>query len=126
MGNKIKKGGISILGIIILAFIAVFVLSYFKISIKSIVESPEAQDNLGYVSGGTKSIWDEYLKAPAEYLWKDVFIDIFWQGFISNMKKLRDGQPTDYETSVPFVNFNFFKDTSNKSNSNTFNNTPNN
>ena len=97
------------MGILILGVLAIFVLSYFKISIRSIVESPETQDNLGYVGTGTKSIWDEYLKAPAEYLWKDVFIDIFWQGFISNMKRIKDGQPTDYETSAPFLNFNVFK-----------------
>ena len=27
----------------------------------------------------------------------DVWIDIFWKGFISNMERIRDGQPTDFD-----------------------------
>ena len=97
--------GISILGIILLGIILILALSYFGISIRSVVESDEAQDNIEYVGGGTKSIWEKYLKEPATYLWNDIFIDIFWEGFVSNMEKIRDGEPTDYEEAAPTVNF---------------------
>lgn len=101
--NK-TKGGISILGILILCFIGILVLSYFKISIKSVVESPEAQDNISYVGGGTRNLWNDYLKEPAEYVWNDIFVNIFWKSFVNNMERIRDGQPTDYENAAPSFN----------------------
>jgi len=103
--NKNQKG-ISLIGILILGFILILVLSYFKISIKSVVESPEAQENIQYVSGTSKNLWDEYLKEPVTYLWEDVFKDIFWASFINNMERIRDGQPTTLEESMTTVDFN--------------------
>lgn len=99
-----RKRGISIIGILLLGFILILVLSYFKVSVKSVVESPTAQDNISYVGGGTRNLWYDYLAAPANYLWNDVFINIFWKSFISNMERIRDGKPTDYETAAPTVN----------------------
>lgn len=105
MRNNIKnKRGISIIGILLLGVILIFVLSYFNISVKSVVESPTAQENITYVGGGTRNLWNDYFKAPASYLWNDIFINIFWKSFISNMERIRDGQPTDYELNAPTVN----------------------
>lgn len=98
-----KKKGISILGILFLGVIIIFALSYFGISIRAVVESPQAQENLEYVEGGTRSLWNDYLKEPVTYLWNDVFVDIFWVSFISNMERIRDGEATDYENAAPSV-----------------------
>ncbi|MDP1760244.1 MAG: hypothetical protein Q8L01_02220 [Candidatus Woesebacteria bacterium] len=98
---KNKKRGISILGILILIFILILVLSYFKISVKEVVESPTGQENINYVKDNTKTVWDRYLKDPATYLWNDVFMKIFWTSFINNMERIRDGKPTDYEKFAP-------------------------
>ena len=95
-----KNRGISILGILLLGFILLLVLSYFKISVREVVESPEAQENIGYVKGTTKSFWDKYLKDPATYLWQDVWLDIFWKGFIDNMERIRDDKPTDLDIAA--------------------------
>jgi hypothetical protein len=100
--TKTQKG-ISILGILLLGFILILVLSYFKISVKSVVESPEAQENISYVGGGTRNLWNDYLQKPASYLWNDVFINIFWKSFINNMERIRDGKSTDYEDAAPSV-----------------------
>ena len=99
--EKIK--GISIIGVLFLGFILILVLSYFKISVKSIVESPEAQENIEYVGRGTRNLWNDYLQEPASYLWNDIFINIFWKSFINNMERIRDGKPTDYELAAPSV-----------------------
>lgn len=101
----IKNKGISIIGILLLGFILILVLSYFKISIRSVVESPEGQDNIEYVGGGTRNLWNDYLKKPATYLWNDIFVDIFWKSFVNNMERIRDGKPTDYEVSAPSVDW---------------------
>jgi len=101
---KYKKNGlISIIGAIFLTILVVLVLSYYNISIRKVVESPTAQDNINYVGGASKSFWDKYLKDPASYLWNDVWINIFWKGFILNMERIRDGQPTDAQNFAPTV-----------------------
>lgn len=100
--NK-KKGLISILGMIFITVIVVLVLSYFNISLRGVVESPTAQDNLHYVGGAGQTVWDKYLKNPASYLWNDVWINIFWKGFILNMERIRDGKPTDAQNFAPTI-----------------------
>ena len=101
-----QNKGMSILGIIFLGFILILVLSYFSISIKSVVESPTGQENINYVSGTSKSIWEKYLKDPADYLWNDVWIELFWKSFVSNLERIRDGEPTDFDQAAPQVDFN--------------------
>lgn len=101
---KNKQNGISILGVLVLGVIIILVLSYFHISIKAVVESPTGKENINYVGGTSKSLWTTYLAEPASYLWNDVWINIFWKPFISNMERLRDGKPTDFDNAAPTVN----------------------
>lgn len=96
-----KNNGLSIVGMLILGFILILVLSYFKISVKSVVESPTGQENINYVGGASRSVWDDYLKKPADYLWNEVFVKIFWKSFLNNMERIRDGKTTDYEDAAP-------------------------
>jgi len=91
----------SILGFLVMGFIIILVLSYLNISIKGIIESPTGQENVNYIKGETKSLWVTYLKEPADYLWNDVLINIFWKSFILNMERIRDGKPTDFENAAP-------------------------
>ena|SRR3989344_3948302 len=104
MTRKKKNGEISILSVLLLGFIVILVLSYFQISIKAVVESPDAQDNFNYVGGAGKNLWVEYFKEPVSYLWNDVWVDIFWKSFILNMERIRDGLPTEFENAAPTVN----------------------
>lgn len=102
-----KNSGISILGILLLGIILILVLSYFRISLRGVIDSPTGQENINYIKGTSQSIWDRYLAGPAHYLWQDVWINIFWKGFISNMERIRDGRPTDFDNAakdlqVPF------------------------
>lgn len=96
-----RNMGISILGILFLGVIAIFVLSYFKIDIKSVVESPQAQNNVGYVTGSSQNVWDKYLKQPASYIWNDVIVNLLWQSFIDNLQRVKNGQPTSIEQNAP-------------------------
>lgn len=104
--NILQNRGISILGFLVLGFILVLVLSYYNISIRSVVESPTGQDNINYVQDTSKSVWDKYLKSPVSYLWNDVWINLFWKSFISNLERIRDGQPTDLDLAAPRLNYN--------------------
>ncbi|MCE9549164.1 hypothetical protein K8Q98_02075 [Candidatus Nomurabacteria bacterium] len=98
-GLKNRQGGF--FGLIKLLII--LVLSYFQISIRSVVESPTGQDNIEYVGDTSRNIWVDYLKAPFEYLWNDVWIDIFWEGFLQNMRRIRDGNSTEFDNASPEV-----------------------
>jgi len=98
-----EKGGISLVGILILGFILILVLSYYKISIKSVVESPTAKENINYVGGTSKNLWNDYLKKPADYFWNKVVKDLLWKSFVNNMERIRDGKPTELEESTPSV-----------------------
>ena len=100
--NK-RKRGISIIGILFFGFIIVLVLSYFKISIRSVVESPTAQDNISYVGGGTRNLWDEYFRKPVSYLWNDIFINLLWSSFTDNLEKIKRGEPHDFNQNPPQV-----------------------
>lgn len=100
MKNLDTKRGISILGVLILGVVIILVLSYFNISIKSVVESPAGVENVNYVGGGARNLWTTYFAEPASYLWNDVWINIFWKGFINNMERIRDGQPTDFDNAA--------------------------
>jgi hypothetical protein len=106
MKNSKSQKGISILGVLVSGFILILVLSYFNISIRAVVDSPTGQDNINYVGGTTKTFWDKYFAGPAHYLWQDVWIDIFWKGFISNMERIRDGKPTDFDDASKNLNLN--------------------
>ncbi len=103
--NSAKSKGLSLIGVLILGFFALLVLSYFKVNVKDVVQSPTGQDNIHYVGDTTTSFWDRYLRQPASYLWNDVWLPIFWRPFIENMKDIRDGKPTDYQTYSPKTNF---------------------
>ena len=100
-----KKGGISILGILFLGVILIIVLSYFNVSIKSVAENPTTKENVNYIKGSSKNLWTDYLEKPVSYMWNDVFKKIFWASFIDNMERIRDGKPTNIEKLAPTTNF---------------------
>jgi hypothetical protein len=102
--NKKNHGGISLIGILVLGFILILVLSYFRISIRTVVESPEAQDNINYVSGAGISVWDKYLKEPANWFWEKVVKDLLWGSFENNLQRIKDGMPTEMEENAPRLN----------------------
>lgn len=87
MKNLDKQKGISILGILFLGLIIILALSYFHISIKAVVESPAGQENLNFIEGTSRSLWNDYFAKPASYLWNDIWLNIFWKPFISNLDK---------------------------------------
>jgi hypothetical protein len=98
--NTDAQRGVSILGVVVLGFLLILVLSYFNISIKSTVESPTGQDNIHYVGGGAKSLWVTYLKEPLSYFWNEIWIKLFWNSFKNNLERIRDGKPTDVDNAA--------------------------
>ena len=86
---------------IILIIIALVVLGYLGFDVRKAIEAPTTQTNFSYVEGGVVYVWNNYLSIPASYLWNDVFIKLIWSTAIENLTKIKNGQPTNYETLPP-------------------------
>jgi len=93
--------------LIIILVILILILSYFNVDIQTIAESQQSQNNFSYVVNLVKSTFNKYLKEPINYFWKEIFIKLLWNSFVSNMERIRDGQPTDLELMAPRVNYEF-------------------
>lgn len=81
-----KQGGF-IRGIILI-IILIGVLSYFHVSIRTIVESDAFKENFGYVWNWVVFVWNTYLASPANYLW-NIFINYFWNMFLESWDAVR-------------------------------------
>ena len=88
---------------ILLVIILIIVLSYFNIDIRGIIEAPQTKENFGYLWGWSVFIWSEYLSNPILYFWNNIFIDLLWESFISNLERIKGGEPHDFELNVPQV-----------------------
>ncbi len=100
-----KKGGISILGILLLAVVVIIVLSYFNISLKAVVESPATQNNFNYVGSSSRSLWNDYLAKPVSDVLNSKIVKTLWSSFIDNMQRIQKGEPTDFQLIAPSVDF---------------------
>ena len=100
--NSINRNS-GFIKIILIILIGILILSYFKIDLRSVAESPESQSNFSYVKGIVVTVWTNYLAKPASYLWNYVFIELLWKTFVSNMTRIKDGQPTDFDLNAPLV-----------------------
>ena len=86
---KNKKGGISIIGLIVFVIITVLVLNYFNINVRKIAQSHTGQENINYVVDNGKTVaitaWQKYIKDELTHIWKDIILKIFIQSFIDSM-----------------------------------------
>ncbi len=101
MSMKTKPAGDrGLIKMIVLIVIALLVLSYFNINLRSLVNAPTTQDNISYVASNTVYIWDNYLKVPATYAW-NIFVNLIWDPAIQNLTNMKNGQTTNIATSSP-------------------------
>jgi hypothetical protein len=86
---------------IIIALIGLIILGYLGFDIKKAVEAPVSQSNVEYVKNIVVYVWNTYLAKPAKYLWNDIFIRLIWTTAIDNLTKIKNGEPTNIQTSSP-------------------------
>ncbi len=103
MKNLLKKRELNrgFVRTIIIIVIALLVLSYFGFNIRAIVNSPAGHENFTYAQELMLNAWNNYLKRPVTYLFNDIFMKLIWNPAIENLTKIKDGQPTDIQSSAP-------------------------
>lgn len=89
--------------LIVIIVIAVLILSYFSIDLKSIVESEQSKKNFSYITNGITYVWDKYLSKPTLYFWNNIFIGILWETFKGSMDNIKNGEPTNIQRLAPNV-----------------------
>ena len=90
-----------IIRLVIILVVVLLVMSYYGISLRSVVNNPVTQDNVGYVATTSVSIWQNYLKTPVTYLYQNIFMTLIWNPAIDNLTKMKDGEPTNIQTNAP-------------------------
>ncbi len=91
--------------LIIFIVLVIAVLSYFGVSVRTIVNSDMIQDNFSFVWGWVKQIWNNYMARPARYLWNDIFIELLWNSFVDNLEKIKSGEPIEMRENAPQSDF---------------------
>ena len=61
---------------LVVILIALLILAYFGLNLRSIVSSPTFQDNWSYITNGLAYIWNTFLKGAFEYLWNHIIVPI--------------------------------------------------
>lgn len=92
-----RQGGI--IKLILIFVIFILILSYFNIDLRSVIQSPQTQQNIGYAKTfalkvwgiALKPLWDNYLSKPVLYLWQNIFIEILWKSFTQGLSALQAG-----------------------------------
>ena len=95
--TKIPTDG-GLIKTIIIIVIALLIISYLGINLRSIVNSPTTQSNFSYVWNGIVYIWQTYLQAPATVVW-NFFLTYIWDPAIRNLEHLQTLPPAS--TSAP-------------------------
>jgi hypothetical protein len=95
------NNGFGLIGFIIILIIAIIVLGYFGISLRSIFgHGTTTSDNLLYAWQIVQYVWNNYLVGPAEYVWS-IFYNLLWRSFVENADRIRQGQPPSLLQNQP-------------------------
>ncbi len=79
--KKTKQSGF--IKVILIIVLALIILGYFGLDAREIMEKPLVQKNLNYVWNFVTFVWSHYFKAPAIYVWNEIWIDLIWNNFKS-------------------------------------------
>ncbi len=80
-----------IVTIVVIAVVALLILSYYGFNLRATVESPTTQSNFSYVWNGVTYTWGTYLQRPASYFY-NLFVTDIWNPSIADIEQINMGQ----------------------------------
>ena len=80
---------------LVIIFIALLLLAYFGLNLRSIVASQTFQDNWNFLTNLISNIWDNYLKGAVNFIWNYILAPL-----ISNTAKHVDEQKVASSTAA--------------------------
>ncbi len=96
---SVRKAGF--IKLIIIIVIGLIVLGFFGFDIQKIIDSPTVSKNLTYAKDLVVGIYQKYLERPITYLWNKIFLDLLWTGFVDNLGRIKNGEPSDIYKYAP-------------------------
>lgn len=72
---------------VLLVIFALLLLSYLGFNLREIINSQTFTDNWQLLKEIISTVWNDYLKGPAVYLWSKIFLPYIWDPIITNIKK---------------------------------------
>lgn len=101
MKKNYKKGSLRwIIYIVIGIALASF---YFGFSVQDVVENEQMQSNFSYIQTHINDFYQEHLAEKINYFWNDVVVNLFWDSFVDNMERVKNGEPTNIELLAPSI-----------------------
>lgn len=64
-----KNNNEGIIKLIVLAVVAILILSYFRVDLRSVVQNETFQKNIFYLENGIKNVWNNFIDGPVAFLW---------------------------------------------------------
>ena len=98
MKNLNHKGGISILGLIVLIIGVILLINYFHIHIKVTSENPAGEQTITQSETKIQIFWNTYIEIPISYAWNDLWLPV-WRPFIANLSHTMDNLRESSKTS---------------------------
>ena len=87
--------------LVVIIIIAIAILSYFRVDIRSLVESQSFRDNFGFVWDWLLSIYNNFLARPVSYIWNEIIVKLLWNSFIENLERIKGGDGPSLIDSAP-------------------------
>lgn len=96
---SVRKAGF--IKLIIIIVIGLIVLGFFGFDVQKIIDSPTVSKNLTYTKDLVVGVYQKYLAQPISYLWNKIFLDLLWSGFVDNLGRIKNGEPSDIYKYAP-------------------------
>lgn len=88
-------------GYVVLVVCILVIAGATQITLPTIQESSEANKKIADAEEIVQDTWHSYLEQPFLYIWNNLLSNVMWNVFIDNMKRIRNGEPTDFQKWAP-------------------------
>lgn len=94
---------------LIIALIGLIILGNLGFDVKKALENTATQNNINFAKELTVIVWNKYLKVPAEFVWKEVFIKYIWSPSLKKLDEKMQGTMKDKLSTDHKVLFSIYQ-----------------